>query len=241
MKTPLLMCAAAVALAAGSADAAFLSFAANTADNAWTFTGNGASITGGLAPTNHLTLHIDDNGGVLPRIDVSTRFVASFQIAHVSSNPLPGGALAHNYTASGAFNFTDVASGMTLLTVNFSNLLFTSRGGAGAWGTTAALQGDNSNGGVVTMTWTGDNLPAYGLTTNGVYAGGFAFDLSSLNTSGVLPWAGQNAGAPLSGGTSLPSAGWFAESSFSGTTVPAPGALALLGLAGLGFGRRRRA
>jgi len=240
MKNCLLAGAALVALAAGSANAAFLSFASDTADNAWTFTGSGASIINGTGPTNYLTLHIDDNNGALPRIDVSTRFTASFNIALVSSVPLPGGAFSHNYTAGGAFNFVDVAAGSTLLTVTFENLLFNSRGGQFSWGTTAALQGDNSFGGIVNMVWNGASLPGYGLANGGQYAGGFAFDFSALNTSGAIPWGGQNPGVAIGPAAGLPVSTWFSESSFSATTVPAPGVLALLGLAGLNCSRRRR-
>jgi PEP-CTERM motif-containing protein len=240
MFRPTIACIASIGLAAGTANAAFLSFGSDTADRAWTVTGSGANVTDGTGPTDYLTLHVDDNNGALPRIDVSTQFNAAITLNFVSSTPLPGGAFSHNYTASGNYTFIDVASGTTLFTVEFSNLLFNSRGGQGTWGTTGALQGDNSFGGVVTMTWNGANLPAYGLATGGIYNGGFGFDLTSINTSGALPYGGQNPGVALGAG-SLPSSTWFAEGSWSASTVPAPGTLALLGVGLLAAGRRRRA
>src|SRR5204862_314921 len=84
--------------------------------------------------------------------------------------------------------------GSTLFSVTFSNVLFTARGTASSWSTTAAIQGDNSLGATVNMTWSGANLPGYGLATGGQYNGGFGFDLTALNTSGVIPWGAPNPG-----------------------------------------------
>lgn len=228
-------------LAAGSADAAFLSFASDTNDQAWTFTGTGATVTNATGQNNYLTLNIDDNNGPLPTIQVSTRFSANYTIDFVGTTTLPGGALAYSYAANGSFNFVDVATGTTIFTVNFTNALFSTRGSASAWSTTAALQGDNSLGGTVSMTWNGANLPGYGLSTGGVFNGGFGFDLTALNSNGTLPWSGQNPGVGVNANTHLPTATWFAESSFSATTIPSPSGLALLGIGGLAAVRRRRA
>jgi MYXO-CTERM domain-containing protein len=227
-------------LAAGPANAAFLSFASDTSDHAWTFTGSGANVTSATGQNDYLTLNIDDNNGPLPTIQVSTRFTANYTIDFAGTTTLPGGGLAYSYAANGSFSFADVATGTTLFTVNFTNALFSTRGSASAWSTTAALQGDNSLGGTVSMTWNGANLAGYGLSTGGVYNGGFGFDLSALNSSGAIPWNGQNPGVGINGTTRLPSTTWFAEGSFSATTVPTPSSLALLGIGGLVAARRRR-
>jgi uncharacterized protein (TIGR03382 family) len=238
MNFRLLACAA-VALAAGSANAALLSFASDTADRAWTWTGNGANMTNGTGPNDPLVLHIDDNNGVLPRLDVSVNFAANVQLSFIGSLPLGGGDFSHNYLASGTFSFTDVASGVTLLTTNFSNALYTSRGGQGTWYTTGALQADSFGSATVNMVWGGANLPGYGLAPGAVVSHGFAFDLTVINTSGAIPYNFQNPGVALGAG-SLPALTWYSESSFSAGILPTPGTATLLGLAGLSALRRRR-
>jgi hypothetical protein len=224
---------------AGSAQAALFSFASDTSDRSWTFSGQGASVVDATGPNDYLTLHIDDNNGILPRIDVSTQFNANYTISYVGSVPLGGGAFSHNYLASGSYSFTDVATNTTILTVNFTNCLFTARGGQMSWFTTAALQGDNGAGATVSMTWNGAPLPGYDLLP-GVLPGSFAFGHSALNSSGAIPYQNQSPGANL-GANMLPTATWWSEASFSAIRiVPAPGSLALLGLGALAAMRRRR-
>jgi MYXO-CTERM domain-containing protein len=224
---------------AGTAHAAFMSFASDSADRAWTFTGSGSSFTanslGGSA--NPIILNIDDNNGPQPTLQFSCAFTSTTTIAFAGDVTV-GGAISHNYTASGSYSFTDLATNTTIFSVTYSGLLFTARGGSGTWLTTAALQGDNT-GGSVTMTWSGANLPNYGLANNATYHGGFSFALDAINTSGVIPYGGQNPGASLT--NNLPNATWFSEASFTATTVPTPAGLSLLALSGaLGTRRRRR-
>jgi hypothetical protein len=234
----LLPCAV-VALVAGSAHAAFLSFASDTADRAWTFTGSGATFTNGTGPNDPIVLHVDDNNGVLPRLDVSARFNASVTLSYVASVPLGGGAFSHNYLASGTFSFVDILSGTTLLTTTFSNALYTARGGQSSWFTTGALQADSFGGANVSMVWGGASLPGYGLSPGALDSQGFGFDLTVVNTSGAIPYNFQSPGVAL-GANFLPSATWFSESSYSAAILPTPGSMTLLGLAGLAFARRRR-
>jgi MYXO-CTERM domain-containing protein len=232
--------AAVIAAAAGSTQAALLSFSSSTAGGSWTFQGTGNSVTDATGPNAPITLDIDDNNGVLPTLSVSTQFDASYTITFAGTTNLGGGALAYNYTASGSFTFQDMVSGTTLLTVNFQNCLFTARGNSTSWFTTGSLQGDEGNGASVNMIWSGASLPGYGLTPGALPTPrGFAFDMSALNTSGAIPYSGQNPGVGLT--NNLPNAHWFSEGSFSASTgVPAPGSLALLGVAGLTAARRRR-
>jgi hypothetical protein len=233
----MLLGAASLTLAAAPARAAFFSFDSDHAHQAWTFRGNGSSFdTQSLGPNDLLSLHLDDNNGVLPRLNFSTHFTASVAVTFAGDVTLGNGTVSHNYSASGSFSFTDVATNSMILTVSFSNAIFTAQGGTGTWNTTASLQGDNTNGGI-TMIWTGANLPGYGLQPGGVSARQFGFDLDSINTSGAIPYAGQNPGAGLT--NSLPNATWFSESSFV-AVIPAPAGLSLLGLAGAFASRRRR-
>jgi hypothetical protein len=227
--------AAAVALSP-KAQAGFFSFASDHADQAWTFRGNGGSFnTQSLGINDFISLNLDDNNGVLPRLTFSTRFAANITMAFAGDVSLGGGSVSHNYAASGNFTFTDVATNQMLLTVTFADALLTARGTAGTWGTTASVQDDNTAGSI-SMIWTGANLPGYGLTPGGVSLRQFGFDLDAINTSGAIPYAGQNPGVGLT--SSLPNANWFAESSFV-AVIPGPGALSLLALAGLAARRRR--
>jgi len=232
--------AAAAALfgALGSAQAAFMSFASDSADRAWTFTGSGGTFTsnslGGNA--NPIILNIDDNNGVQPRLEFSCAF-ASTTTFTFAGDVTVGGVISHNYSASGTYSFTDIATGTTIFSVTYSGMLLTARGSSNSWFTTAALQGDNT-GGSVAMTWSGANLPDYGLANNTIYRGGFAFALDSINTSGAIPYGGGSTGVGLT--NNLPNATWFAESSFVATTIPAPAGLSLLALSGLMGARRRR-
>jgi hypothetical protein len=237
-RTPALAVAAIVSLA-GSAHAAFMSFASDSADRAWTFTGTGNNFTSNSlgGASNPIILNIDDNNGTHPRLEFSCVFTSTTTLAFAGDVQV-GGVISHNYTASGSYSFTDIATNTPIFSVTYSGLLFTARGGTGTWFTTGALQGDNT-GGTVTMNWTGANLPDYGLANNATYRGGFNFALDAINTSGVIPYGGQNPGVGLT--NNLPNATWFSEASFVATTVPAPAGLSLLGLSGLLAARRRRA
>lgn len=243
MKFYLSACAA-VAFAAGSANAAFFSFASDTTDHAWVFTGNGAGVSNATnGNADPIVLHIDDENGLATPIQVSVSFAAQYTLSFVGSVNLPGGAVSYNYAASGSFTFTDIVSGTTLLTTNFSNALFTARGSTTAWSTTAALQVDDSNGATVSMVWGGANLPAYGLAPGALSSSprGFAFDLTTINTSGSIPYNGSGPGVAINANSKLPSQTWWSESSYSANArVPAPGPIALLGLGGLVLRRRRR-
>jgi hypothetical protein len=232
-----LACIAAVVALSGSAHGAFFSFASGSASGAWTFTGSGATFGSGLGSTP-VTLLIDDRHGLLPTLQISSRFESSVTLSHVASVPLGGGSFSHTYLASGSFTFTDAAAGTTLLTTQFTDSLFTARGGESAWSTTAALQGDNLGGGSVSMVWSGANLPGYGLIPGALDLPTFAFGLAALNSSGAIPYNFESPGRALS--NSLPSGTWYAEASFTGAAIPAPGSAALLTLGGLLAARRRR-
>jgi MYXO-CTERM domain-containing protein len=231
-------------MAAGSANAAFFSFASDTTDHAWVFTGNGANVSNATnGSADPIVLNIDDENGVATPLQVSVSFAANYTLSFVGQVPLPGGAISYNYAASGSFTFTDIATGTALLTTTFSNALFTARGNETSWFTTGSLQVDSSGGASVSMVWGGANLPAYGLapgSLNGTPRG-FGYDLTVINTSGSIPYNGTGQGVAINTNTKLPSATWFSESSYSSSArVPTPGSMALMGLGGLALRRRRR-
>jgi hypothetical protein len=228
-------CLAAVALAAGSANGAFFSFASGSASGAWTFTGNGATFASGLGDTP-VRLLIDDDLGANPTLEVSALFTSSITLSHIASTPMGGGLFAHNYAASGTFMFVDAVSAVPLLTTTFTGGLFSAIGGEASWSASAAFQ---ASGPSVAMVWSGANLPQYGLTPGPLDAGSFAFGLSALNTSGSIPYNFQNPGAPL-GGNSLPSTTWYSSASYTAAAIPTPGSAAGLLLAGAFAARRRR-
>jgi hypothetical protein len=224
-------------LAASGAQAAFFSFASDSADQAWTFQSTSpTTFVNGTGVNNPIILNIDDNNGILPTLQFSTHFTSSTTIAF-AGDVVVGGAVSHNYTAVGNFSFVDNSTNIAILTGTYSAQLFTARGAASSWFTTATMQGDNSSGSV-NLNWGGATLAGYGLTANTNYAGAFAFALDSINTSGAIPYSGQNPGVGLT--NSLPNANWFSEASFVASTVPAPASLSLLGLGGLIAARRRR-
>lgn len=237
MPTRATLCALALVSASGAAQAAFFSFSSDSADHAWTFTGNGSTFTQATSANDPIVLMIDDNNGPLPALVFSTRFTATTTLAFAGDVPV-GGAVSHNYTASGSFTFVDIATNTPILTGAYTGQLFTARGAASSWFTTAALQGSSAGNSVMNLTWSGAPLPGYGLLP-GAAPGEFAFALDTINTSGVIPYGGQSPGVGLT--NSLPNAPWFSEASFVAATVPGPAGLALLGLAGMVAGRRRRA
>ncbi len=240
MTARILACAS-IALLAGTAQGAFFSFASDSRDHAWTFSGSGANVVDATAPNDPVVLMIEDNNGALPALNVSAQFNALITLSFAGDVNLGGGAFSHNYLASGSFRFIDVAAGTPLLTVTFTNCLYTSRGGASSWFTTGGLQGDEGSGASVSMVWSGAILPGYGLAPGALGTPrGFGFDLTAINTSGAIPYAGQNPGVSLDA-NHLPSSTWFSESSFSASAnVPTPGGAAVLALSGLAAMRRRR-
>ncbi len=234
---------AALAFAAGSANAAIFGFGGTSSDETWIYTGNGGAISGATG-AQPIVLTVGDDFGPAQPLLASVTFSANYTLTFVGSIPLPGGAVSYAYAASGQFVFTDVVTNTTLLTTNFSNALFTARGSANAWSTTGSLQVDDSSGATVSMVWGGANLPLYGLSP-GTLDGSprdFSFDLSTINTSGSIPYNGTGPGVALNPNTHLPSTTWFADASYTADarSIPTPGSLALLGLGGLALRRRRR-
>lgn len=233
---------ASLALIAGSANAAVFSFATDTAVNHWTFFGGASNgqITNGIIPGGGLSLQVDDNGP-LPTLTFATRLQAHYSLSYVGSTPTDNGQYVHNYLVSGQFTFLDTSNGSPLLTTSFTNGEFAVQGGEHSWNTTASLNAEVLRGASLSMFWNGDSLAGYGLDHNSsVAAGGLQFALTSINTSGKLPYDQSNPGVQLDQGM-YPAQQWYAEGAYSATSnVPAPGSL-VLGMFGLAAARRRRA
>lgn len=246
---------------AGSAQATLFSFASDDDSSNFTFrgtaaTGNSFSIVNGRDPqSTPLTLKIDDNNGALPTVSLSVGFRANFTARWEGSVGLAG-AQTHVYRVLGSFSFVNPNTGATLLTGTVSSdnspAAMTVLGTTTAWGSSGSIFGSDTAynfAGAVVWSATADfltyaqssagaNLLSYGVAAGASNApDDFSFTLTDLNSSG--------GNVPINSTTRLPTSAWSSESSFSGTAlngIPSPGAVAVLGLAGLvAFGRRRRA
>lgn len=240
----------ALAAVAGAANATLFSFASDNFNHtAFTFTGKGSVIT--AAPQDKPTvLYLDDNNGPLPPAGFDTRFVADMRISFLASVPLGGGNFIHNYALGGNadpatpdFGWVDFVTGAPLLTAKIfgTGHAETAVGPAFGWGSTATLQGADSQSSGVEYTWWGPDAPAYGLYTGkSVGHDDFSFTLTWLQSAAGLGVALESNDA--SPDFKLPATDWVSEGSFSGSAVfvPTPGSLALLGLGGLIASRRKR-
>lgn len=256
-----LTAAAALALAASSAHATFFSFASDTNDNAYTFSGSAgnASTPSSFTLTNDLTssfsLRIDDNNGAAPEKFVQAKFFATLTVTHANSALIAGTTWRHTYSVTGFFGFNDAITNTLLLRADIGDAtpaLMTAIGSENSWSSSGAVLGADS---FSTVTYTATDLlvtrlggaavaALYGIV---VPAGGqassvgpddFGFDLTAVNTGtpGVL--------VGLDPTRKTPTTSWKSESSYSGSAlngIPAPSAAGLLGLAGLIVTRRRRA
>ncbi|MEM1331095.1 MAG: hypothetical protein AAGG07_11085 [Planctomycetota bacterium] len=263
--TSQIITAAGVLLTAGSANAAFFSFASDEASNDWTFqyvppttSGLPGTILDGSrgSPPRDLPLNllIDDDNGVLPTIELESRFQAEFAVEHVASVDLTPalGYWSHLYSVSGSFSFRLVDGGPDLLMVEVENALLTAAGGEFSWDSAGAIIGSDGTASVTYTATQGlidavggeDTAAQYGLAVGSSEPGAdFGFDLTVINEFGDRPLpAGLELGAELDPQTLLPIARWFSEGSFSGsaTIIPAPGSVVLLAMGGVAAARRRR-
>jgi MYXO-CTERM domain-containing protein len=238
--------AVAIAALAGSANAAFFSFASDNDSSSWTFSGMAATVGDAEDARDPQVLLIDDDNGILPTIAIAVEFEADFTIAYRGSVALAGG-FAHNYDLSGSFAF--LSGNVPLISASIINGSFTAQGPTQAsWGTTAGIQGNDQAGTVVysfsqaffDMLEDMDVNPAdYGISRVSQSDGidDAAFTLTVLNRGDGF----ANRGVDLNPQTMLPLSEWRSEGSYSGSAVvPTPGAIALLGLGGLVAIRRRR-
>lgn len=239
----------------GSAQAALFSFASDDASNAFTFVGTaGAANTftmtqqGARIP---VTLKIDDNNGPLPTVALNVFFEAEFTLGWIGSLGT-GNSQTHAYSATGNFRFVDANGGvlLSIATTGQNPAGMTIGGTMSNWASAGSLFGsDNAGGGTVAYTTTpalftlasgaGANLEQYGIfgganaTSIGTDDFGFSLTFVSAATGGPVP---------IDSTSRLPTGAWRAEGSYSGsaTWIPAPGTMALVGIAGGLIARRRR-
>jgi len=234
--------AMALVLAAGAAQGVTtFSFASDSDNSSFTWRGEGNSISQGSTNGNQLVLVIDDGNGPAPALTFNVSFFSNLSLSPSASIPAGGGRFLHTYgvntvaAETSSFDFR-LPTGEVLLSATIVSGSFSALGGQGSWGSAAGLAATDTATAQVQYTWNGPNLAAYGLTTGAVSQGidDAAFSFTNLQN------AQGGAGATLI--NELPGQ-WFSEGSFSGTAnfVPAPGAMALLGLGGLVVSRRRRA
>lgn len=220
---------AALAGLAGTANATLYSFASDNDPSSFTWSGAGDGIVDANDASDPFALLVDDDNGILPTLSFDVELEADVKIVHVASVPF-GGSFLHYYSAFGNVSFNAAGSGALLLSIDFDGALFSAVGSMTSWSSTAGLSASDSFANV-TYTWFGPSDANYGLG-GGASTGpdDMAFTFSFIN---------QGAGVNLDPNTKLPT-DWVSEGSYSGSSVPAPGALAALGVAGLIGTRRRR-
>lgn len=232
--------ASAALLASSTAAQQTVTFSLSSDDdsNAPTFEGSGNSLRD-AGSDRAFSLEVDDNNGPLPTLGFNDlSFAADFELTSLGATSVAPGIFTHQYLVDGTFSF-DSDQG-SLLSANVSGGVLVVLGTENAWFTAGALVASDIEGAEVEYTWLGGDLAAYGLF-NGVTSLQDATDDGVFTLSVIF---GDNGGAGVAlGSDGLPSAGYTAEASFSGsaTFIPAPGTLALLaGAGGLASRRRRR-
>lgn len=237
--------------AASQAHATFFSFASDSNPTTFTFggtagNGSGAFLVSDFSRPNSYTLLIDDDNGALPAIALTVEFHASLTASAGQSINIGGTRYLHTYDVTGTFGFFD-AQGNALLTATIGPSAGTLvvPGTAGAWSTSGAVLGADSFADV-TYTVSQELIDLLGGATEAAKYGlalgptapdkhdDFGFDLTVINGTP------NGQGVALDVQTKAPTSAWQSESSFSGSSVPAPGiAGMLLGAAMIGARRRR--
>jgi MYXO-CTERM domain-containing protein len=224
------------ACAALSARADFLSFASDSNFAKPTFSNkqSGAFIfDGGNGPNDlaHVNLLYDaDEDGPNPAISIPSYFTFVASTREYSALPFGAGVI-HAYRLAGSFVFTPIANtSAPLLTVSFNDALFTSYSGQrDLLGSAGAIEVDSFVD--PTLSFVGG-----GLFANKEFTGirNFSFSISALRN---LETGGRQA---INTGSGAFLSTWASEGSFSAQFTPTPGAMSVLGLAGLAGLRRRR-
>lgn len=223
---------AALGLAVTGAQSALISFAAGSNPNDPTLVSQfdaGSKITSILdrGPTMLNLLTHPDDGSASP-VTSPVALLLTFSMTHITSNQIMPGLWAHTFSVSGSFEFRDQVT---------DDLLY--RGTAGESGGVFVGLGTATkinSGGIGDFNTTYDIGPAgeaivgFGGTQ---LPGDFGFTLTDIN---------NGAGATLifENGSVVGIEDFFAHSSFSGSFIPTPGALALAMMSGVMAIRRRR-
>jgi MYXO-CTERM domain-containing protein len=228
MRTSILSTCFALGAAAGlaSAQPATISFSADNNPDGPTFVGGTGPVDfRDAAPLSadgvvNTTLLLDVNGsapGGLSSFD--TRLVYNSTLTNYQRFNA-GSFFIHSYSAAGRYDFLDNSSGSLLLSVIFSDASFSSGSfAANLLGPAATLQS------LSPVSVTGSLASTFPTLAD------WAFTLTNLRTAGGGAVGVSNLGEIQPG--------WSSDGSYSGTLIPAPGALALAAGAGLAAIRRR--
>jgi hypothetical protein len=227
----------ALAVAAGSANAAFFSFASDRNPDGPTFSGNTSRSTiirdgRPFDADNQITITFlvdrdEDGPGAPEAIESRLEFEGDIG-AYLLLNR--GSRFLHTWDFEGGFRVIEQATNQTIFQASFGAALLTS------------LSESRSNMGVsATIENNVDADPSLTFTTGGRLADldvsqsqSFAFTLTNLRQQGNalrVPVVQNNFGGD---------GPWISEGSFSARAIPTPGALALAGMGVLVAGRRRR-
>ncbi|HZW08890.1 MAG TPA: hypothetical protein VFF69_03225, partial [Phycisphaerales bacterium] len=226
MLRPLLPACVAGAIAT-TAHAGILSFASDSSDQSWTFTGgthsNHFAIHDGTPTDDLMRLLIDDDNGPLDPLAYDADFNFHAHMTHVSSTPIQGGMFLHTYDIEGDAGWYTADGPVVELT--FDGAVMTVIGTELAWGAAGSIFGDETFSAVTYTSYV--DAPDHGVFAGqSVGPDDFAFTLTSINTSGVIPYDHDPAfrGVALDPATMLPAHDFFAEGSYSGSAhfIPTP-------------------
>lgn len=222
---------AAVAGVASSAQAAFISFGSdsNPAQPTFVATYDASSQTTNLtnSPGSTVDLLIDvDEGGAGGPITVNASFTADIAMTYAGSVMIFPGFFSHTFSVTGSFEFRDANTGGLLFngSIGDGEGAFAGIGGGGSIGS------GSMSGFGIDYTIGADGMAIVGF--GGVVLGDFGFTLTAIS--------GGSAALVFDGNNIVGIRDFNSEGSYSGSFIPAPGATALMGLAGLAGLRRRR-
>lgn len=225
---------AALALAAGSAQATFFSFSSDRNTDGPTFASTGAKSVRDGRPFDlsgtvivDFMFDLDEDGPAGPSV-IPAAFEFSADITNYSVTPIAGNFI-HSWTLSGDYRFVELTSGTEFFSASFGNALMANfSDSASLLSTSGSLLSNKPADGALAFTTAG---PLAGVGVNAEQS--FSFSLSAFRNAGN----GSRVAVAGDGGFL---AQWKSEGSWSAKAAPAPGSVGLLGLGGLLLARRKR-